>query len=173
MKVGSVLTAIDGEPVNASSNLSKQLNGKAGKRARLTFANGRKTTDVVVRPQSLSGEAKAMYKRWVDSRREYVERQSNGKLAYVHIPQMDDSAYRQVHAELFGRGFDKEGVVVDTRFNRGGWLTDDLVTLLSGEQYSWMVARGIRSKGNSMKRWSKPSVLLVNEGNYSDGKLLP
>lgn len=173
VNVGSVLTAVDGMPVNAANNLYKQLNGKAGKRTRLSFKHGRKTHDVVVRPQTLADESKAMYKRWVDSRRDYVEKQSDGKLAYVHVPQMNDAAYRQVYAELFGRGFDKQAVVVDTRFNRGGWLTDDLVTLLSGEQYSWMVARGNRSKGNSMKRWSKPSALLVNEGNYSDGNCFP
>ncbi|TKB58415.1 S41 family peptidase [Ferrimonas aestuarii] len=173
VKPGSVLTAIDGMPVNAGSNLSKQLNGKQGKRTRLSFINGKSQFDVVVRPQALAAEADAMYKRWVDGRRAYVDNLSGSKLAYVHIPQMDDTAYRAVHSELFGRGFDKQAVVVDTRFNRGGWLTDDLVTLLSGKQYSWLTPRGNRTKGNSMKRWSKPSVLLVNEGNYSDGNCFP
>ncbi|MFW8592274.1 S41 family peptidase [Glaciecola sp. 2405UD65-10] len=173
VKVGSVLSAIDGKLISAKQNVHKQLNGKAGKRTRLSFENGRKTTEVVIRPQSFRDELNALYKRWVDSRREYVNELSNGRLAYVHIPQMDDSAYRDVHKELFGRGYDKEGVVVDTRFNRGGWLTDDLVTLLSGKHYSWLSARGEKFKGNSMARWTKPSILVVNEGNYSDGYCFP
>lgn len=173
VKAGSVLTAIDGKAVNASQNVYKLLNGKANTRTRLSFTNGRKSTDIVIRPQSIGQEFGALYKRWVDSRREYVDKISNGRLAYVHIPQMNDSAYRGVYKELFGRGFDKEGVVVDTRFNRGGWLTDDLVTLLSGKHYSWLSARGEKLKGNSAERWTKPSVLVVNEGNYSDGYCFP
>ncbi len=173
VKAGSVLIAIDGKPVNAEHNVFSELNGKAGQRMRLTFKNGRKTSDVVVRPHSFRDDLSALYKRWVDSRRAYVDKISKGKLAYVHIPQMNDDAYRSVHKELFGRGFDKEGVVVDTRFNRGGWLTDDLVTLLSGNHYSWLSARGEKFKGNSSDRWTKPSVLVVNEGNYSDGYCFP
>jgi C-terminal processing protease CtpA/Prc len=173
VKVGAVLTAIDGNPVNIKQNLDKQLNGKTGQRTRLTFKNGRKITELVTRPQSANEQFSGLYKRWVDSRRAYVDKLSNGKLAYIHIPQMNDAAYRSVHKELFGRGFDKEGVVVDTRFNRGGWLTDDLVTLLSGTHYSSLSARGAKFKGNSMARWTKPSVLVVNEGNYSDGYCFP
>lgn len=173
VKVGAVLTEIDGNPVNIKQNLDKQLNGKTGQRTRLTFKNGRKITELVTRPQSANEQFSGLYKRWVDSRRAYVDKLSNGKLAYIHIPQMNDAAYRSVHKELFGRGFDKEGVVVDTRFNRGGWLTDDLVTLLSGTHYSSLSARGAKFKGNSMARWTKPSVLVVNEGNYSDGYCFP
>lgn len=173
VQAGSVLMAIDGKLVNAQNNVFSELNGKAGQRTRLTFKNGRKSTDVVVRPHSFGDELSALYKRWIDSRRAYVDKISGGRLAYLHIPQMDDAAYRSVHKELFGRGFDKEGVVVDTRFNRGGWLTDDLVTLLSGNHYSWLSARGEKFKGNSMDRWTKPSVLVVNEGNYSDGYCFP
>lgn len=173
VKVGTVLTAIDGVKVNAKHNIYSELNGKAGQRTRLSFKNGRKTTDIVIRPQSLGEQFAGLYKRWVDSRRAYVDKISKGKLAYVHIPQMNDAAYRDVHKELFGRGFDKQAVVVDTRFNRGGWLTDDLVTLLSGNHYSWLSARGDKFKGNSMARWTKPSVLVVNEGNYSDGYCFP
>ncbi len=173
VKVGSILTAVDGQTVNNANNLYRQLNGKAGQRTRLTFKNSRETSELVVRPHSFSEELSALYKRWVDSRRAYVDELSNGRLAYIHIPQMNDSAYRGVHKELFGRGYDKEGVVVDTRFNRGGWLTDDLVTLLSGKDYSYLSARGKTYRGNSMDRWTKPSVLVVNEGNYSDGYCFP
>lgn len=173
VKQGSVLTAVNGQAVNAQYNVFQALNGSINKRTRLTFVNGEESNDIVVRPHSFGDELSALYKRWVDSRRAYVEEISDGKLAYVHIPQMNDSAYRMVHKELFGRGFDKQGVVVDTRFNRGGWLTDDLVTLLSGNHYSWLSARGEKYKGNSMDRWTKPSVLVVNEGNYSDGYCFP
>jgi len=128
---------------------------------------------VVVRPLSANIEYKGLYKRWVNSRRAMVDKLSSGELGYVHVPQMDDKAYRDIFSDVFGRGFNKKALVVDTRFNRGGWLTDDLVTLLSGKQYTWEYGRGNRYKGDSMKRWTKPSIVVMNEGNYSDGHCFP
>nr|WP_252728477.1 S41 family peptidase [Alteromonas sp. C1M14] len=171
--LGSLLTHIDGEAVSSTSNLYQKLNGKAGQRTRLTLVTKGKAREVVIKPISLGSEQKALYDRWVESRRALVDKMSKGQLGYVHIPQMDDSAYRTTYAELFGRSFDKKAVVVDTRFNRGGWLTDDLVTLLSGKQYTWQMAGGIKYQGDSMKRWTKPSIVVMNEGNYSDGYCFP
>jgi tricorn protease len=170
---GSLLTHIDGKNVGNDNNVYQMLNGKAGVRTRLTVVTEDQEHDVIIKPIALSDEQKALYERWVDSRRALVEKMSKGTLGYVHIPQMDDTAYRTTHAELFGRAFDKKAVVVDTRFNRGGWLTDDLVTLLSGKQYTWEVAGGIKYKGDPMKRWTKPSIVVMNEGNYSDGYCFP
>ncbi|MEG3766642.1 S41 family peptidase [Alteromonas sp. 14N.309.X.WAT.G.H12] len=173
VKEGSLLTHVDGQAVNLTANVYQRLNGKAGQRTRLTLVTQGKVHEVVVKPTSIGEEQQALYVRWVDSRRALVDKMSKGTLGYVHIPQMDDAAYRTTYAELFGRTFDKKAVVVDTRFNRGGWLTDDLVTLLSGKQYTWEVAGGIKYKGDSMKRWAKPSIVVMNEGNYSDGYCFP
>jgi len=173
VKKGAIITKIDNKPVNASHNIYAQLNGKQGQRTRITIKDHNKTFDVVLRPISLSDENKGLYKRWVNSRRALVDKLSAGKLGYVHVPQMDDKAFRSIFSDIFGRGFNKKALVVDTRFNRGGWLTDDLVTLLSGKQYTWEYGRGNKYKGDSMKRWTKPSIVVMNEGNYSDGHCFP
>ncbi len=173
IEAGMVLTHIDGKPVNAASNLYKQLNGKANKRVRLTLKDGSQSFETVIKPTSRRGEGQAMYERWVESRRDYVEKISGGRIGYVHVRQMNDASFRQVYADLFGKHFETEAVVVDTRFNGVGWLHDDLVVLLGGKQYSKMLPRGREYQGDPIERWTKPSIVLMNEGNYSDGYIFP
>lgn len=170
---GMLLTHIDGKPVNIKHNLFDALNGKQGKRVRLSIKNGRKSFDTVIRPISLSDEKQALYTRWVDSRRAYVNSISKGKIGYVHVKQMDDDSFREVYSDLFGPNFEKKAVVIDTRFNSGGWLHDDLVVLFNGKQYTKMLPRGREYAGDPIERWTKPSIVLMNEGNYSDGYIFP
>ena len=69
--------------------------------------------------------------------------------------------------------FDKEAIVVDTRWNGGGWLHNDLAKLLSGEEYVTMHVRGREYRGDSLDQWNKPSILVMGEGNYSDAHAFP
>ena len=66
-----------------------------------------------------------------------------------------------------------DAIIVDTRFNGGGWLHDDLVTLLSGEIYSTLSPRGQDFGTEPMFKWKKPSAVLIGEGNYSDACAFP
>ncbi|NVJ96934.1 MAG: PD40 domain-containing protein [Alphaproteobacteria bacterium] len=174
VSAGMTLTAIDGQSLDASTNLHKLLNGKSGERTRLTFKpEGADAFDVVIKPTSLGAENNMMYERWVESRRALVEELSGGRLGYVHVPRMADSVYRSVYRDLFGRYMGAEAVVVDTRFNRGGDLTDDLVRLLGGKQYMTNMPHGRKAQGEPLTRWTKPTIVLMNEGNYSDGHCFP
>jgi C-terminal processing protease CtpA/Prc len=62
---------------------------------------------------------------------------------------------------------------VDTRFNGGGWLHDDLATFLSGKKYLDIVPRGIKMGHEPFRKWTKPSAVLVGESNYSDAHMFP
>lgn len=171
---GSILTAINGQALEDNTNYYAYLQGAAGKRTRLTFTGPEQETfDIVVKPASLSEEENWMYERWVEGRRARVDELSNGRLAYVHVPNMSDRTYRSVYREMFGRGMAKEAIIVDTRFNRGGDLTDDLIQLLGGKQYMTNVPNGRKAQGEPLTRWTKPSIVLMNEGNYSDGHCFP
>ena len=75
-------------------------------------------------------KATCFYKRWVERCAKKVEELSGGRIAYVHIKGMDSPSFRKIYSELLGRYRNKEAVVVDTRHNGGGWLHDDVVTLL-------------------------------------------
>jgi tricorn protease len=167
VKQGVKLKAINGVNLTKTQNLHQLLNHTAGKRVRFTFVStDGENFDEVVKPASSIGNL--MYERWVASREALVEKLSGGRLGYVHVRGMNDPSFRAVYSRLLGKHFDKEAVVVDTRFNGGGWLHNDLAKLLSGNEYFTMHVRGRQYHGDPLDQWNKPSVLVVNEGNYSD-----
>jgi C-terminal processing protease CtpA/Prc len=82
---------------------------------------------------------------------------------------MNDGAYRSTFEEVMGRYVLRKGLVVDTRFNGGGDLVADLAMFLSGTRF-FNYTTDTRSNGFEPNfRWTKPSVSLANEANYSDG----
>lgn len=171
---GMKLAAIDGVKLDGQTNLAQLLNRKSGKRVRLSILREDGTRfDEVMIPISTGAESQLMYERWVKSRRELVEKLSNGRLGYVHVRGMNDASFRVVYSEILGRNFDKEAIVVDTRWNGGGWLHNDLAKLLSGEEYVTMHVRGRQYHGDSLDQWNKPSILVMGEGNYSDAHAFP
>lgn len=178
VEAGDVIAAVDGVALDESQNYYALLNGKAGVRVRLTIEDEGDRRDIVVKPISLGAESDLLYDRYVRSRREMVDRLSDGRLGYMHIRGMNDSAFRAFYSEVLGRHFDKEALVVDTRFNGGGWLHDDLATFLTGERYVDLYPRNdlapdARYPGDPQKRWNKPSILVMSEGNYSDAHFFP
>ena len=172
---GDRIVAIDGERIDGGQNAWQYLNRKAGDRIRLRIASSRPGSerDITVRTFSRRDESELLYDRWIDRRRAIVEERSNGRIGYLHVRSMDDGGFRQTFAELMGRNFDKEAIVVDTRFNGGGWLHDDRVQLLDGERYFDLRPRGRRVRGAPEERWAKPSIVVMNEGNYSNAHMFP
>ncbi len=166
---GTKLTAVNGTKLTSKQNLYQLLNHTNGKRVRFTFENkSGESFDEVIKPISAGKLNNLLYDRWVASREALVEELSGGKLAYVHVRGMNDPSFRKVYSSLLGKHFDKQAVVVDTRFNGGGWLHNDLAKLLSGNEYFTMHVRGRQYHGDPLDQWNKPSVLVINEGNYSD-----
>ena len=171
---GMKLTAIDGIKLDGTTNLAQLLNHKRGKRVRLSILREDGTRfDEITMPISLGAQSQLMYERWAKSRRELVEQQSDGRLGYVHVRGMNDASFRVVYSEVLGRNFDKEAIVVDTRWNGGGWLHNDLAKLFMGKEYVTMHVRGREYRGDSLDQWNKPSILVMGEGNYSDAHAFP
>lgn len=179
IEAGDVITALDGTVLGGGVNFYGLLNRKAGQRVRLTVrdANGDEA-DHVVKPTSLGNESQLLYERWVRTREAIVEKRSNGRLAYAHVRGMDDASFRAFYEKVMGKYYDREALIVDTRFNGGGWLHDDLATFLSGKTYVYLYPRNdlapdARYQGDPAKRWTKPSVVLMSESNYSDAHFFP
>ena len=132
-----------------------------------------KHKDVTVKPISWRNQGNLLYDRWIELRRQDTERLSKGRLGYAHVRSMNSRAFRDAFADILGRYSDKEGLVVDTRFNSGGNLTEFLADFLSGTPYARSVPRGqIVGREPSMS-WSRPSIVVQNEGNYSDAHYFP
>ncbi|MEM1134665.1 MAG: S41 family peptidase [Bacteroidota bacterium] len=172
---GTILEKIDGESITANTNYYPFLNRKADKKVLLSLLNpatGNKWEEVI-EPISFWEENDLLYHRWVENRREEVERLSDGKVGYVHVRGMNDASFRTTYEEVLGRNYDKEALIVDTRFNGGGWLHDDLATFLNGIKYIEMVPRGQKLGSEPQFKWTKESIVLMGEGNYSDAHMFP
>jgi C-terminal processing protease CtpA/Prc len=86
---------------------------------------------------------------------------------------MSDPYYRDLIMEVLGEEVNREALVVDTRFNGGGDLTEDLSNFLDGEIYEQLYIRGKLIGYYTPNRWVHPSMVIANEGNYSDGHCFP
>ena len=176
VKKGCIIEAIDGQKIAKGSDYTSLLDGKAGKMTRVSVfdPSRKKRFDVIVRAISRSAQADLLYRRWVDRNREMVDSLSNGTIGYVHVKAMDSESFRTVFSQLLSDSMrQKKAVIVDERHNGGGWLHDDLCTLLSGKQYAKFIAHGKYIGYDPWNKWVKPSCVMICEDDYSNGHGFP
>ena len=175
VKKGTILKAIDGVEIKAGEDYFPLINGKAGKMTLFTFYNPatKEQWDERNKPISRSAQSNLIYKRWIETRAAEVERLSGGRLGYVHIRSMNDGSYRDVYADVLGKYNMKDGIVIDTRFNGGGRLHEEIEVLFSGEKYLEQVIRGKIACEMPSRRWNKHSIMVTGEANYSNAHGTP
>ena len=175
VKAGDVIEKIDGVEIAEGMDYYPLLNRKADKRTLVSVyrpADGSRW-DEVVRPISQSQLTTLLYKRWVKQRAADVERLSGGRLGYVHIESMADGSFRTIYADILGKYNHCEGIVIDTRFNGGGRMHEDIEILFSGEKYLTQVVRGKEACDMPSRRWNKASIMITGEANYSNAHGTP
>jgi len=171
VRPGHYLIRIDGVEILENTDFFALLNGKVGREVTFTFRDGR--TEYTERIRPIANEQDLLYERWVQNQRDRVYKLSNGRLGYVHVRGMNDAAYRTIFSEIFGRHHEKEGIVVDVRFNGGGRMHECIEALLSGTKYLEQVPRGQRINVQPTRRWTRPSIMLQNEASYSNAHGTP
>lgn len=173
--VGSVIEAIDGVAIAVGENWYPRLNRKADQPLRLTLRapGSDESWQERVKPIDRGREGELLYERWLRGRRAEVDRLSGGRIGYAHIRGMDDRSFRVIFEDIFGESVTKEAIVLDTRFNGGGNLDEALTAFLSGKIYMTAVPRGQKVGAEPSLRWTKPSIVVQNEGNYSDAHCFP
>lgn len=173
-KPGVIITKVNGVEIAADKPIEYYINGHAGEWVMLTLrdTNGNEVEEQV-RPISAGAESNLLYRRWTEQRAEMVKEWSDGKIAYVHVQGMDSPSFRKTYKDLLGKYRHCNAVIVDTRFNGGGWLHEDLVILLTGKEYSRFAPRGMYIGSDPFAQWTKPSAVLMGEGNYSNAHGFP
>ena len=176
VSAGCIIEKIDGHEILAGEDYNWLLDGKEGKPLRVSVFDPKsgKRFDVKVKAISKGEQQELLYKRWVDRNRALVDSLSGGRLAYVHVKDMDSRSFRTVYRELLSdKNRNRQAVIVDERHNGGGWLHDDLCTLLSGKQYQTFVPHGKVIGVDPYNKWTKPACVLMCEDDYSNGHGFP
>lgn len=184
LKPGDVIGVLDRVELNEKTNLSRLLNDKAGETVVLQvssspnpdFRDAKAWRRVEIQAAPREELSKWMYERWVDRNAKRVAEMSKGKFGYIHIPSMDDAGLDRFVRALYSDNFDKEAIVLDVRFNSGGFTHDQVLNYLGGKQHTLFRQRhgseGWVLRSNDRK-WAKPLVLLINQRSYSDAEIFP
>lgn len=186
LQLGETIIAINGDPIRSGENYYALLDGTVDERTLLTVRTpDNQTRELVIRPTgSLRTE---IYEAWVDRRKALTDRYSGGKLGYIHIQGMNWPSFERFERELMASGYGKEGIVIDVRFNGGGWTTDMLMAVLNVRQHSYTIPRGA---AENLDRENKkfvnnypygerlpfpaltmPSIALCNQNSYSNAEI--
>ncbi|TBN06362.1 PDZ domain-containing protein [Hyunsoonleella flava] len=183
--LGDVITSVNGNALNKSTNVYEFLEGTANEKIYLEINRGGTSKEIVIRPKS-SNRAEN-YNAWVKERKRLTDKYSNGKLGYIHIQGMNWTSFERFERELTAAGLGKEGIVIDVRFNGGGWTTDYLMAVLNVKQHAYTVPRGAAknleteqtkfinhypySERLPLASWTKPSIALCNQNSYSNAEI--
>ena len=175
MKAGIIIEKINGTEIKAETDYNELLKNQSRKKTLIALYNPQTNErwEEVVLPIGNSAFSSLLYKRWVKNRAADVEKWSNGRLGYVHIESMDDPNFRDVYSDILGKYNHCDGIVIDTRFNGGGRLHEDVEILFSGQKYLTQVIRGQESCDMPSRRWNKASIMLQCEANYSNAHGTP
>ncbi len=175
IKAQDIIEKIDGVVLDESIDFYQLLNRKAGKNTLLSVFNPvtNQRWEEVMKPISLRAEGQLLYNRWVKTRRAEVLRLSDGKLGYVHVRGMNDASMRVVIEDALGKHLAADALIVDTRFNGGGNLHDQLSDFLVGKKYMDIIPHGQNIGYQPRSSWIKPSIVVMGESNYSDAHLFP
>lgn len=167
---GDVVVAVDGAAVDPAFGPATRLLGAADKPVELTLRRDGEDRRVVVVP--LGDEEMLRYQDWVDSRRDYVEEHSDGRLGYVHIPDMMSTGWAQLHRDL-RHATRREGLIVDVRYNRGGHTSQLVLARLTKRIVGWTTVRHYDEPiGYPQSSPRGPVVFVANEYSGSDGDII-
>lgn len=181
---GDVITAVDGQSINDALNFWSTVIEKENEKIWLQVNREGEMLNIYLRTSSSIGSQ--LYNEWVEKRRELTDNYSNGRLGYIHIRGMNWSSFESFERELTASGYGKEGLVIDVRYNGGGWTTDMLMTVLMVNQHSYTIPRGSTDDLKNHKQfrghypfgerlplsaWTLPAAAICNQASYSNAEI--
>jgi tricorn protease len=183
---GDTIISVGGQQVAEVENFYSLLSDRVDTPTLLQVQNSEgESREVVIEPTSNLGDQ--LYNQWVEKRKELTERYSNGRLGYIHVEGMNWPSFERFERELVATGEGKDGVVIDVRYNGGGWTTDYLLTVLKYRQHAYTIPRGAtqdisQNKTNfrehypfgerlPLSSWTNASITLANQNSYSNAEI--
>lgn len=172
-KAGEYILAINGRKLGARDNIFQALQGTVGKQVTLTVgpnANGKDARDIVVEPVDSEGQLRLW--DWVEKNRRLVDEATDGKVAYVYLPNTAGAGYTFFNRMFFTQ-VDRKAVIVDERSNGGGQAANYIVEVLSRKHLSGWKDRNGLEFNTPAGAIHGPKVMLIDQDAGSGGDYLP
>jgi tricorn protease len=170
---GAYLLAVNGRELHASDNLYEFFDGTAGKQTVLHIAynaEGKDGKDVTVVP--IADEDGLRNLDWIESNRRKVDELSGGKVAYVYMPNTGGAGYTNFNRYFYSQ-LDKQGLVLDERYNEGGYIADYVIDTLKRVPLSGAIERDGKPIHDPVGAIFGPKVMLINQNSGSGGDAMP
>ena len=170
---GDYLLAVNGQDLKSSDDVSRLLEGTADKRVVLRVGPdpaGANSREITVMP--VASEQQLRYQAWVEENRRKVDKLSGGKLAYVYMPDTGQGGFTSFNRYYFAQ-VDKQGVIMDERFNAGGQAADYVIDVLNRPLEGWWSPRYGAIYRTPAAAIFGPKVMITNEMAGSGGDMMP
>ncbi len=181
LKVGDIILSIEGTKISAGDNYYSILNNLMNDYVDLQVSTPDESGGSTVlgkarhlRIRHIGSTRSLKYDAWVEGNRKYVDKISKGKVGYVHIRSMNQSSLRKFEREI-NQFWNKNGMVIDIRYNGGGNIDQQLIDILERKPYEyWNFRSGGRARGRRPRQAiAGPKVMLINWRSASDSEVTP
>ena len=169
LRVGDVITAINGQPVRTPADVALRLEHQAGQQVRLDYRRDGAARSTVTVPVTMERDAQLRYDDWVQSRREHVEQATDGRIGYLHLYAMGANDIAAFAREFYAN-VDREGLVIDVRRNRGGNIDSWVLGTLLRRAWAFWAPPGSAPYWNMQQSFRGHLVVLSDALTYSDGE---
>ncbi len=172
-RTGDYLIAIEGQEVTTAHNPYQFLENRVGVATRITVNDkpssaGARTFTV----HPIKSETELKYLDWVNTRRKMVDELSGGRIGYFHVPNTAQDGNRELHRGMYAY-HDKDALIIDERFNGGGFIPDRLVEMLTRDTYAYWHRHGLEPMRTPAIAHDGPKAMLINWYAASGGDAFP
>ncbi len=173
VKVGDYILAVNGVPINGSMNIYEAFQDLASKTVTLTVGPNPEMKDSrQITVKTIPSEFALRHQAWIDHNMKIVDSLSDGKIGYVYLPNTAGEGFNDFNRYFFSQ-VDKKGVVIDERFNHGGYISDYIIDYLMRKPMSMNVTRYGKMAICPPMAIFGPKVMIINQFAGSGGDALP
>lgn len=168
-RTGDIIISVNGRKVQDLAQLSQQLHNQAGKQVLLKLQRGKEQLETVVMPVATNRDHQLRYQDWVWHNQQQVAEKSDSNIGYLHLYAMGASDIANFAREFYAN-FEKDGLIIDVRRNRGGNIDSWIIEKLLRRAWAfWQPTHGAPYT-NMQQAFRGHLVVLTDQLTYSDGE---